>query len=69
MTKTATISGIKVRTSSNRRFVVIRIHNDRGYVEARSDSWSTIKARAAKIGGFIWDTATGEVFDWAGREI
>lgn len=71
MTKTTTIHGRKIRTGSTRRFVVVSIRP--GYhpsIEARSDSWATIRGRAAKVAhAVIWDTVTGEHFDWAGRPL
>jgi len=64
MTKSATIYGMKVRTTSNRRYVVVigrtpEAADDPLYaeplpvfarVEARSDSWKTIVTRATRMG-------------------
>jgi hypothetical protein len=72
MTKTTTIFGHRVRTASTRRYVIfVKYEEHAPSIYKRSDAWATIKAHAAKAGGsvVIWDTVTGEHFDWAGRPL
>jgi hypothetical protein len=93
--KSTTIQGIKVRTSSTRRYVLymlrpwdltVECRNLDGkhetyvkfaQIERRSDSWQTIAQTARRLAQNahgpgvlfrIWDTATGEVLTYDGRD-
>lgn len=59
MTVSFTIDGVKGRTSSNRRFVVVDVRPDRDKIEIlyRTDELGRALDRSAKERAFVVDTA------------
>jgi hypothetical protein len=60
MKGTFTIDGVKVRSQSERRFILVSTYRWPYTIVKRSDSLGTLQRYRANHGGTIVDTVTGE---------